>query len=69
MYSRIISQKKPEIGRQMLFQAVIKTVESLKETELTKHELMTKTTLACTVQIDSRIHCHGTKSLSTVLKV
>lgn len=63
------TEKKKEIGRQMLFQAVIKTMETLNETELTKNELMKKNTFAHTVQTDSGIHCHGTKDLGTVFKV
>lgn len=53
----------------MLFQAVIKTMETLNETELTKNELMKKNTFAYAVQIDSGIHRHGTTDLGTVLNV
>lgn len=52
----------------MLFQAAIKTMEMLNETELTKNELMKKNAFAHTVQIDSGILCHGTKDLGTVLR-
>lgn len=54
----------------MLFQAAVKAMETLNETELnrTENELTRKKYFAHMVQIDSGIRCQGSKGLGTVLK-
>lgn len=69
VYGRIISQKKPEIGRRVLLQTAIETMETLNETELPTTRLMKKNTFARMVQRDSGFHCHGSKDLGTVFQV